>query len=245
MAKNASGFLNVLVVGVASLVTVFFLWYQNYTETANILFWISVIGMTVWDAAYSYKHLSIYKLLLFAIMTMLIGFLTEFIGSQEGLWDFGAHNPPFYIITGWILLAMTMLILTELGYESTVVPAIPPSGFDSYIGAIAPLVLFGFLFGTLGAYRNDTGLVFFAYYIALTILNALYYSRFPDTRKLLLAIVAAWIVGGLSETLGVYSGLWRFTYGFPIWVVVSCWSLEWLSILAVTSFQTQRDVLQN
>jgi hypothetical protein len=245
MTEKASDLLNVLIIGVVSLTTLFFLWYQNYTETANVLFWGSVIGMTIWGAVYSYKRLSTYKLIIFAVMAMLIGFLTEFVGAQEALWSFGAYNPPFYIITGWVLLALTMLILTELGYKSKVVLTIPTSGNDSYIGAIIPLVLFGFLFGTLGAYRNNTGLMFFAYYVALTVLNVLYYFQFPDTRKLLLAIVAAWIVGGLSEIIGASSGLWSFTYGFPIWLVISCWSLEWLSILTVVSFLSQSEILSD
>jgi len=241
--EKASNLLNVLSVGVISLVTIFFLWYQDYTGTVDILTWASIIGMTIWGAAYSYKQLSTNKFITFALMAMLIGFLTEFVGFQEGLWNFGAHNPPMYIVTGWVLLVLTMLILTELGNESKVIPTFATSEYDSYIGVLIPISLFGFLFGTLGEYRSATGMMFFAYYITLTILCALYYYHYPNTRKLLLAVVAAWIVGSLSEIIGASSSLWSFTYGFPIWIVISCWSLEWLIILAVVGFLFQSEVL--
>ncbi|MFX0196673.1 MAG: hypothetical protein ACFFCW_11155 [Candidatus Hodarchaeota archaeon] len=123
-------------------------------------------------------------------------------------------------------------MLTELGYEAKFVPPVPQSKYDQYIGALIPVLLLVFLIVTLGEYRVHTGALFFAYYIALTLLNAAFYYITPDTKKQLLAVVAAWLVSGATEIIGVSSQLWSFTYQYPVWIVISCWSLEWLFILA-------------
>lgn len=224
--------MNVILIGLVSAVTGILLWYQDYAGTMSALAWISVICMTIWGAIYSYKRVSLINLIILAILAMLVGFLTEFIGTQEGLWSFGAHNPPHYIIPSWILLALTMLMLTDLGYEAKFVPTVPPNKYDQCIRALIPILLLVFLIATLGEYRAHTGALFFTYYIALTILNAIFYYSTPDTKKLLLAIFAAWLVSAAAELIGASSQLWSFTYRLPIWIIISCWSLEWLFILA-------------
>ena len=228
--------LKIIFVGLISVLTIFFIWYQDYMGVVSLLTLASTIGMTIWGAVYCYKKVPFDKLIILAILAMLIGFLTEFIGSHEGLWNFGLYNPPYYIITGWVLLSLTMLMLTELSYESKYVPSIPTSQYDPYIGAFTPVLLLIFLVSTLGAYRTDAGFLFYAYYLGLTIINGLYYYRHPDNRKLVLAIIAAWIVGLLAEVIGAESALWVFSYGFPTWIVISGWSLEWLVILAGVKF---------
>ncbi len=230
--EKTSNFMNVILIGLVSAVTGILVWYQDYAGTMTALAWISVICMTIWGAIYGYKRISLINLIILAIVALFVGFLTEFIGTQEGLWSFGAHNPPLYIIPSWILLALTMLMLTELGDEAQFVPTIPQSKYDHYIGALIPVLFLVFLIATLGEYRVHTGALFFAYYIALTLLNAIYYFSTPDTKKLLLAIVAAWFVSAAAELIGASSNLWSFTYQFPVWIIISCWSLEWLFILA-------------
>ena len=230
--EKISNFINVILIGLVSAVIGILLWYQDYAGTMTALAWISVICMTIWGAFYGYKRVSHVNLIFLAVIAMFVGFLTEYIGTQEGLWNFGAHNPPLYIIPSWILLALSMLMLTELGYEAKFVPTVPPSKYDQYIGALIPVLLLVFLIATLGEYRAHTGTLFFAYYIALTLFNAVYYFSTPDTKKLLLAVVAAWLVSAAAELIGASSNLWSFTYQFPVWIVISCWSLEWLFILA-------------
>lgn len=84
--------MNIILIGLVSAVTGILLWYQDYAGTMTTLAWISVICMTIWDAIYSYKRVSFVNLITLAAIAMLVGFLTELIGTQEGLWNFGAHN---------------------------------------------------------------------------------------------------------------------------------------------------------
>jgi len=228
--------LKIIFVGSITVINIFFMWFQDYIGAVSLLTWASIIGMTIWGALYSYKKVPFDKLIILAILAMIIGFLTEFIGSHEGLWDFGLYNPPYFIITGWVLLSLTMLILTELAYESKYVPSIPTSQYDQYIGAFIPVILLIYLVSTLGAYRTDAGFMFYAYYVGLTVINGIYYYKHHNNRKLLLAIIAAWIVGLFAEVIGVESALWAFSYEFPVWIVISGWSLEWLVILAGVKF---------
>ncbi|MFQ6123761.1 MAG: hypothetical protein ACE5R6_04030 [Candidatus Heimdallarchaeota archaeon] len=230
--EKTSNLMNIILIGLVSAVTGILLWYQDYAETMTALAWISVVCMTIWGVIYGYKRVSFINLITLAVIAMLVGYLTELIGTQEGLWSFGTHNPPLYIIPSWILLALTMLIMTELWYKAKFGLIILPSKYDQYLGILTPVLLLVFLIGTLGEYRTHTGPLFFAYYIILTSLNAVYYFSTPDTKKLLLAVVAAWLVSAATEFIGVSSQLWSFTYQFPVWIIISCWSLEWLAILA-------------
>ena len=72
---------------------------------------------------------------------------------------------------------------------------------------------------------------FWIYYISLAGFAILMQARIPFT-ELLSLILAAWIMGGISEWIGATAKLWHFrTVAFPpLFLVLGCWPLEFLVI---------------
>jgi hypothetical protein len=72
---------------------------------------------------------------------------------------------------------------------------------------------------------------FWIYYISLVGFAILTQARVPFT-ELLSFILAAWIMGGISEWIGATAKLWHFrTVAFPpLFLVLGCWPLEFLVI---------------
>jgi len=71
---------------------------------------------------------------------------------------------------------------------------------------------------------------FWIYYISLAGFAILMQARLPFT-ELLSLILAAWIMGGISEWIGATAQLWYFrTVAPPLFLVLGCWPLEFLVI---------------
>jgi len=72
---------------------------------------------------------------------------------------------------------------------------------------------------------------FWIYYISLAGFAILMQARVPFT-ELLSLILAAWIMGGISEWIGPAARLWHFrTVAFPtLFLVLGWWPLEFLVI---------------
>jgi hypothetical protein len=72
---------------------------------------------------------------------------------------------------------------------------------------------------------------FWIYYISLAGFAILMQAGVPFT-ELLSFILAAWIMGGISEWIGATAKLWHFrTLAFPpLFLVLGCWPLEFLVI---------------
>jgi len=71
---------------------------------------------------------------------------------------------------------------------------------------------------------------FWIYYISLVGFSILMQAKVPFT-ELLSLILAAWIMGGISEWIGATAKLWHFrTVAPPLFLVLGCWPLEFLVI---------------
>jgi hypothetical protein len=72
---------------------------------------------------------------------------------------------------------------------------------------------------------------FWIYYISLAGFAILMQARVPVT-ELLSLILAAWIMGGISEWIGAAAKLWHFrtTVFPPLFLALGCWPLEFLII---------------
>jgi hypothetical protein len=71
---------------------------------------------------------------------------------------------------------------------------------------------------------------FWIYYISLAGFAILMQAKIPFT-ELLSLILAAWIMGGISEWIGATANLWHFrTAAPPLFLVLGCWPLEFLVI---------------
>jgi len=81
---------------------------------------------------------------------------------------------------------------------------------------------------------------FWIYYISLAGFAILMQARIPFT-ELLSLILAAWIMGGISEWIGATAKLWHFrTTAPPLFLVFGCWPLEFLVIRGLaTRMKTQ------
>jgi len=86
---------------------------------------------------------------------------------------------------------------------------------------------------------------FWIYYISLAGFAILMQARIPFT-QLLSLILAAWIMGGISEWMGATARLWHFrTEAFPpLFLVLGCWPLEFLVIRGLATRLKGSVVLQ-
>jgi hypothetical protein len=84
--------------------------------------------------------------------------------------------------------------------------------------------------------QREPNLPFWFYYLSLVgFAIATNYHR--TLTELLSFVLAAWIMGGLSEWVGASAGLWHFRTGAmpPLFLVLGCWPLEFLAIRGLAS----------
>ncbi len=85
---------------------------------------------------------------------------------------------------------------------------------------------------------------FWIYYISLAGFALLMQARIPFT-ELLSLILAAWIMGGISEWLGATAKLWHFRTGAPpLFLVLGCWPLEFLVIRGLATRMKDSAIVQ-
>jgi hypothetical protein len=85
---------------------------------------------------------------------------------------------------------------------------------------------------------------FWIYYISLAGFAILMQAGIPFT-ELLSLILAAWIMGGISEWIGATAELWRFrTVVPPLFLVLGCWPLEFLVIRGLATRMKRSAMIQ-
>ena len=86
---------------------------------------------------------------------------------------------------------------------------------------------------------------FWIYYISLAGFAILMQAGVPFT-ELLSLILAAWIMGGISEWIGATAKLWHFrTVAFPpLFLVLGCWPLEFLVIRGLATRMKRSGTIQ-
>jgi hypothetical protein len=86
---------------------------------------------------------------------------------------------------------------------------------------------------------------FWIYYISLVGFAILMQARVSFT-ELLSLILAAWIMGGISEWIGATAKLWHFrTVAFPpLFLVLGCWPVEFLVIRGLASRMKGLETIQ-
>ena len=159
------------------------------------------------------------------IFGFVIGFLTQAVGTTSHLWRYD-HTFIFAAIS-WALAAVTMEGISRIiRYKLK-------SLTDHPLNVLMILALLGVLLVTLASqhhwkYANES---FWIYYISLAGFAILMQAGIPFT-ELLSLILAAWIMGGISEWIGATAKLWHFrTVTFPpLFLVLGCWPLEFLVI---------------
>jgi len=85
---------------------------------------------------------------------------------------------------------------------------------------------------------------FWIYYISLAGFVILMQAGIPFT-ELLSLILAAWIMGGISEWIGATAKLWHFrTVAPPLFLVLGCWPLEFLAIRGLATRMKDSAMIQ-
>ena len=182
-----------------------------------------------------------------------IGILTQIVGTYNNLWVYQGPCKS-YVFAGflWAFAAAAMLGL------SLVVKKYFPEINRKIYNILALVVLLLIIPILLGEVRAKVFLNFRIYYFTLFIFAVVitYGSRFSTLSSL---ILAAWIMGLVSEYMGSSIGLWRFCPELPHFEVVrpiacwspppyltfGCWPLEFLTQVGLSSFISQQNILKD
>ena len=184
------------------------------------------------------------------VLGFFIGLITQMIGTANHLW---AYNESF-VFGGfsWALAAAAMLGLSFLIKN---IFREKDTKIYNILGLII-LVLIIIIF--LNEFRTTVRLNFWIYYFALFVFAVVitYHLRLATFLSL---ILAAWIMGWVSESMGASIGLWQFCPGLaqsdaarpvacwspPPYLVLGCWPLEFLTQVGLSAFISQQNILSD
>jgi hypothetical protein len=168
-----------------------------------------------------------------------IGFLTQAVGVTSDLWCY--DHTFIFAAFSWALAAVTMEGISRIIRSKLKSLTDPP------LNVLMILALLGTLLITLALqdhwkYANES---FWIYYISLAGFAILMQAQVPFT-ELLSLILAAWIMGGISEWIGATAKLWHFrTVAFPpLFLVLGCWPLEFLVIRGLATRMKGSAIIQ-
>ncbi len=184
------------------------------------------------------------------VLGFFIGLITQMIGTANNLWTYKKS----FIFGGfsWALAAVTMLglsfLIKKLFREI--------NGKAYHIPGLIILVLIIIIF--LNEFRTTVRLNFWIYYFALFAFAVVitYHLRLATFLSL---ILAAWIAGIVSEYMGASIGLWQFLPVTaqseaagpftcrlpPLYLVLGCWPLEFLTQVGLSAFISQQNILED
>ena len=225
--------------------------YANSLTGYVIAFFAAVLAGCI-VTAFTICTAHLIGLILFGFV---IGFLTQAVGVTSDLWCYD-HHAYIFAALSWALAAVTMEGI------SNIIRYKLKSLTDHPLNVLMILALLGTLLVTLALndqWMERQGSViqwpcfvhqkmpeegsesiksklepnapFWIYYISLAGFAILMQARVPFT-ELLSLILAAWIMGGISEWLGATAKLWHFRTAVfpPLFLVLGCWPLEFLVI---------------
>ena len=179
-----------------------------------------------------------------------IGLITQMVGTTNGLWIYKES----FVFGGfsWALAASTMLGLSFL--IKKLFREIDGKVYNILGLIVLALVILIFL----NEFRTKVLLDFWIYCLALFVFAVVitYHLRFST---LLSLILAAWIMGFVSEYMGSSIGLWQFCpelaqsevvrpltcWSPPPYLTFGCWPLEFLTQVGLSSFISQQNILKN
>jgi hypothetical protein len=224
--------------------------YANSLTGYVIAFFAAVLAGCI-VTAFTICTAHLIGLILFGFV---IGFLTQAVGVTSDLWCY--DRTFIFAAFSWALAAVTMEGISRIiRYKLK-------SLTDHPLNVLMILALLGTLLVTLALQdqwmkRQGSGIQgtcfvhqempeegsewvksklepnepFWIYYISLAGFAILMQAKIPFT-ELLSLILAAWIMGGISEWIGATAKLWHFrTVAFPpLFLVLGCWPLEFLVI---------------
>ncbi len=184
------------------------------------------------------------------VLGFFIGLITQMVGTTNHLWTYKES----FVFGGfsWALAAAAMLGLSFL--IKKLFREIDGKVYNILACIVLVLVIFIFL----NDFRTKVLLDFWIYYSALFVFAVVsnYHVRFS---ALLSLILAAWIMGSVSEYMGSSIGLWQF-YPDPTpsevarpftcrlpppYLTFGCWPLEFLTQVGLSAFISQQNILKD
>jgi hypothetical protein len=230
--------------------------YTSYLTVYVIAFFAVVLAACI-VTAFTICTAHLVTLILFGFV---IGFLTQAVGITSDLWCY--DRTFIFAAFSWSLAAVTMEGISRIIRYKLKSLRDPPLNVLMILALLGTLLVTLALqdhwkyakyrpppkewmekqeFGIQGScFINQEMPVksnlepnepFWIYYISLAGFAILTQARVPFT-ELLSLILAAWIMGGISEWIGATAKLWHFrTVVFPpLFLVFGCWPIEFLVI---------------
>jgi len=216
---------------------------EGYASLVRLPFLVYVIVVALgalWFAAF---EVSRKRLVAIFVVAGSSGYLTQYVGATlDDVWEYAGVHHTYYFVPAMFVFASTLAYgLTSLTIGPRLRPIFKKYRRGANLAVVGVVVLV--LLVTSVQYRG--GPAFYAYYGALS-LFALYASVLMDLGTLVSLILAALIVGMLSESLGAASGLWRFTgtgWRPPAYLVLGSWPLEIILHYGLSALLTHERLL--
>ncbi len=210
----------ILVLGGMALLSAFLEGYIDKISYSFMIFFAIVFLFCLWTATVTATRIFFFLI----AFGFIIGYITQMIGTSSDLWSYhGIYGTYVFAAFAWAYAAVSMQGLSILMCKA--IKEID----DKLLNIIAITVIFAIIPVALRTYKTDVELRFWIYYVTLFIL-AIVMSYRLSFSHLVSLILAAWIMGNISEYIGSHSGLWIFgSNGFPpIFLTFGCWPLEFL-----------------
>jgi len=211
-----------------------------------MLFFAAVLAGCIITALYMEGKTKFFIWLL--VFGFFIGLVTQMVGTTNDLW---AYKESF-VFGGfsWALAAITMLGLSLFLSKQVL------KDMDGKIrNVVALFILFLALPTLLGKMITEVRMNFWIYYFVLFVF-AVVVTYHLKLSTLLSLILAAWLMGLMSEYMGSSIGLWKFypemtesvaCWSPPPYLTFGCWPLEFITQIALTSYIsriTMKDVYE-
>ena len=181
------------------------------------------------------------------ILSFFIGLITQIIGTFNNLWIY-KETAKSYVSAGflWAFSAATMLGL------SLAIKKLFPVIDRKANNVLCLMVLFLIIPIFLGKLRTGMNLNFWVFYFPLFVFGVVATYRLKFS-VLLSLVLAAWIMGNVSEYMGSSIGLWRFCatpegsetarsiacWSPPLYLTFGCWPLIFLTQMGLSFFLSQ------
>jgi hypothetical protein len=233
-----------IIVGL-SFLSAYFEGYLNLILGAPkfLIFFAAVLLACIITALYMKTKFFIWLL----VLGFCIGLLTQMVGTYNNLWIYkGTYKSYVFAGFSWAFAATTMLGLCFL------IKKLFREIDRKVYNVLALIVLLLIIPIFLSELRTKVFLNFWIYHSALFIFGVVATYRLKFS-MLLSLILAAWIMGIVSEYMGSSTGLWSFCptpegseiartiacWSPPPYLTFGCWPLEFITQIGLTSLISQ------
>lgn len=174
-----------------------------------------------------------------------VGLISQIMGTYNKLWIYKHES---YVFTGflWAFSAAAMH-----GLSLALIRLFPEMKSKRY-NVLCLILLFLVIPVFLGRFRAAVNLNFWIYYFCVFVFSAVATARLKFS-ALLSLVLAAWVMGYITETIGSNAGLWGFCvirdsaetarsiacWSPPPYLTFGCWPLIFITQMGLSFFLSQ------